>query len=227
MTVTRRRAFGPSTLFGAPQCDPSVGPNARDGHVRPEHRPDHDDRRQRAFRLTISVRRIITVQGREVDCALEPCTVGAALLSGTTPIEATSAPISFDPDVPAIPRLHRGVHGRRCVHVSDDRDHHLQPGRRGLRRGGLNQVKGGRTAFAFGFSEPIACSTTPTDWTVFLSNGQGRFTGGTADFVAFASAFDGFDFPSAFLTGEIKISGGAHALAAAGEDHGGDGEGAH
>ena len=43
----------------------------------------------------------------------------------------------------------------------------------------VNQVKSGHTALAYGFSDdPIACSTTPTEWTVLLSNGSGRFTGG-------------------------------------------------
>ena len=186
VTVTGER-FGPSTLFGVAQCDPSVGPNAgTDACDLSNARTTTTDRNGRV-QMTISVRRIITVQGREVDCALEPCTIGAATLSGTTPIEATSAPISFDPAVPAIPRL--------TVELTvDDASASAMTGTITCNREAeayvetaVNQVKGGATAFAFGSSRgsdrvqhhPDRVDGRP------VSNGSGRFTGGKADFEAF------------------------------------------
>ncbi|MET0903841.1 MAG: neocarzinostatin apoprotein domain-containing protein [Acidimicrobiales bacterium] len=220
VTVTGER-FGPSTSFGAAQCGPTVGPSsgtdACDLSTARTTTTDSDGR----VELTMVVRRIITVQGREVDCALESCAVGAATLSGTTPIEAKAVPISFDPDVPAIPRL--------TVELTvDDASSASMTGTVTCNRDAeayvdatLNQVKGGHAVYAYGFADgPIACSTTPTEWTVLLSNGSGRLTGGTADFEAFASAYDGFDSASTLVTGETKISGGPARSLPPGENPG-------
>jgi hypothetical protein len=221
VTVTGE-GFGASTSFGAAQCDPSVGPGAGtaacDLSTARTTTTDSSGRVQ----LAMTVRRIITVQGREVDCAIDPCTIGAATLSGgTTPIEAASAPISFDPNVPAIPRL--------TVELTvDDATASAMTGTITCNRDAeayvetaVSQEKGGRAAFAYGYSDsPIACSTAPTEWTVLLSNGSGRFTGGQADFEAYGWASDGFDTASTFVTGQIQMSGGPTRSLPPGEDPG-------
>ena len=221
VTVTGE-GFGPSTSFGAAQCDPSVGPNAgtdvcdlstatitttdSSGHVQ----------------LTMDVRRIITVQGRDVDCALEPCTVGAATLSGgTTPIEAASAPISFDPNVPAIPRLTIELTVEDATASAMTGTATCNREAEAFVEAALTQEKGGSIAFAFGFSDdPIACSTTPTEWTVELSSGSGRFTGGKAEFEAYGAAYDGYDSVSTLVTGEVHVSGGPALALPPGENPG-------
>ena len=57
--------------------------------------------------LTMTVRRIILVQGVEVDCAVAgACILGAATIpDGFNPTESASSSIQFDPNVPPIPRL--------------------------------------------------------------------------------------------------------------------------
>lgn len=220
VTVTGE-GFGAFSSFGAAQCDPSVGPGAgTDACDLSTARTTSTDGNGRV-RLTMNVRRIITVQGREVDCALEPCTVGAATLSGTTPIEATSAPISFDPNVPPIPRL--------TIELTvDDATATTMTGTVTCNRDAeayvetlVTQAKNGHTAFAYGSSDgSVACSTAPTEWTLLLSNGSGRFTGGRADYEAYAYAYDGFESASALTTGQVQVSGGPRRSLPPGEQPG-------
>ena len=126
VTVTGER-FGPSTSFGVAQCDPSVGPSggidACDLSTARTTTTDSDGRVQ----LTMIVRRIITVQGREVDCALEPCTVGAATLRRHHADRSHVGADQLRPRRSGDPPPHGRAHGRRRLRVIDDRDRHLQP----------------------------------------------------------------------------------------------------
>lgn len=220
VTVTGE-GFGPSTSFGAAQCDPSVGPDAgTDACDLSTARLTSTDAAGQV-ELTMPVRRIITVQGREVDCALEPCTIGGATLSGTTPIEAASAPISFDPSVPPVPRL--------TIEVTvDDVTGSAITGTVTCNREAeayidayLSQQKGGHAAFAYGYSEQsIACDTAPTEWTATLTTGSGRFTGGQADYEVYAYAYDGFEDASSLATGQVRVSAGPFRALPPGEQPG-------
>jgi hypothetical protein len=171
--------------------------------------------------ITLQVRRIITVQDREIDCALEPCVLGAATISGTTPIEAVTAPISFDPAVPPVPRLSlevtveevSGSVAEGSVTCNRDAEAFLEVV--------VSQERGGRTASAYGYTvEPIACTTSPTNWTASLTEGVGRLTGGQATYDAYAYAYDGFEDASAFETGRVHVSGGPRLVPPLGEQPG-------
>jgi hypothetical protein len=220
VTVTGE-GFGAFTSFGAAQCDPSVGPNAgTDACDLSTARTATTDGNGRV-RLTMPVRRVIIVEGREVDCALAPCTLGAATLSGTTPIEATSVPISFDPSVPPIPRLTVELTVDEASSTSMTGTVTCNRDAEAFVETVVNQVKGSHAAFAYGYSDgPIACSTSPTEWTVALSSGTGRFTGGKATFQAYGWAFDEFESASTLVSGEVQVSGGGHRALPPGEQPG-------
>jgi hypothetical protein len=220
VTVTGE-GFGAFMSFGAAQCDPSVGPDAgTDACDLSTARTTTTDGNGRV-QLTMPVRRIITVQGREVDCALEPCTLGAATLSGTTPIEATAVPISFDPNVPPVPRL-------TIEMTVDDATATTMTGTVTCNRDAeafvealVDQTKGGHSAFAYGSSDgPVDCGTAPTEWTIILSSGSGRFTGGVADFEAYGYAYDGFESASTLISGQVHVTGGPRRSLPPGEQPG-------
>lgn len=201
--------FAPNTFFGAAQCDPTVGPEAGTAACDLSTARTTSTDGNGDVHLDLPVRRIIIVQGHEVDCALSPCTLGAATLSGTTPIEATSVPISFDPSVPPVPRLQVGL-------TVDDVTVAAVSGTVTCNREAevfadafVQQLKGSHEAFAYGFTdESIVCDTTPTEWTARLVDGSGRLTGGPATYEVFASAYDGFESASATVSGEATLSGG-------------------
>jgi len=204
--------FTPNTSFGAAQCDPTVGPDAgTDACDLTTARTATTDAFG-AVQLDVTVRRIIIVQGHEVDCALSPCTMGAATLQGTTPIEATSTPISFDPSVPPVPRLEvlltidevttSGMSGTvTCNRAAD-----------AFLEAIVQQTKGSAEAVGYGFTDqPIACEETPTPWAVAFTDGDGVLTGGPATYEAFASAYDGFESADAQQSGAVKLSGGGNS----------------
>lgn len=208
VTVTAE-GFDPLTSFGAAQCDPSLGPGAGleacDLSTARTTTTDADGRVQ----LDMPVRRIITVQGRVVDCALEPCILGAATISGTTPIEVATTPISFDPEVPPVAPLviEVTVHGLTDSVITGTITCNREA--EAFLDAYLRQQKGTHAAIAYGYSEePLACDTSPTEWAVSLVNGSGRLTGGQADYEAYASAYDGFESASSLATGQVQVTGG-------------------
>lgn len=220
VTVTGS-GFLPDTFFGAAQCDPSVGPDAGtaacDLSTARTTYTDSDGN----VELQMPVRRIIIVQGNEVDCALSPCTLGAATLEGsTTPIQATSVPISFDPSVPAVPRLQITLTVEAVSASSVSATVTCNREAEAFADGFVQQQKGGHEASAYGFSGPIACDTAPTQLTIDLQNGSGVLTGGPASYEVFASAYDGFESASADVAGEIHISGGGRGPTIPGEQPG-------
>ncbi|MFZ6005350.1 MAG: neocarzinostatin apoprotein domain-containing protein [Actinomycetota bacterium] len=209
VTVTGS-GFLPDTFFGAAQCDPSVGPDAGvDACDLSTARTSYTDG-EGNVELQMPVRRIIIVQGNEVDCALSPCTLGAATLEGsTTPIQATSVPISFDPDVPAVPRLEVDLTVEHVTVSSLSGTISCNREAEAWADAFLSQEKGGHFASAYGFSEQIPCDTTPSEWTIPLQSGSGVLTGGPATYELFASAHDGFESASANVAGETRLAGGA------------------
>jgi hypothetical protein len=208
-TVTvRGTGFSANTTFGAAQCDPTVGPDAgTEGCDLSTARTTTTDGNG-DVQIDLQVRRIIIVQGREVDCALSPCTIGAATLSGSTPIEATSLPISFDPSVPPVPRLEVSMtvddvttsQATGTVTCNRSADAFLEVA--------VQQTKGNSQASAYGFAGSIACDVAPSPWTVRFTEGDGVLRGGLATYAAFASAYDGFDSADAQQSGEVKVAGG-------------------
>lgn len=208
VTVTGS-GFLPDTFFGAAQCDPSVGPDAGVAACDlSTARTTYTDS-EGNVELQMPVRRIIIVQGNEVDCALSPCTLGAATLEGTTtPIQATSVPISFDPDVPPIPRLEIELTVDRVTVSSLSGTIACNREAEAFADGFLQQEKGKHSATAYGFSSQIPCDTTPTQWTMQFQGGSGVLTGGPATYGVFASAYDGFESDSAELAGETRLAGG-------------------
>ena len=96
------RRFTPNTSFGAAVCSPTVP--GIDGCDLSNTALTTTDSKGQAT-VTLRVRRMITVRGHQIDCALKPCILGAGTVDGITPIETTGVPISFDPDVPPLPKL--------------------------------------------------------------------------------------------------------------------------
>jgi hypothetical protein len=197
------RGFLASTSFGAAQCDPAVegidGCDLSNVALTTTNENGH-------VRLSMTVRRIISVQGRRVDCALSACTLGAATLDGTTPIEAVSAPLTFDPTVPPIPELRvrvtidgatsAGVTG--TVTCSRDGQASVDVS--------LQQHLNGRSAFAYAFTDrPVRCGPTPRTWTISYAEGSDRLTSGKAHYDAFASGSDDLDSVFVELSGTIKV----------------------
>ena len=169
----------------------------------------------------MQVRRIITVQGNEIDCALDPCNLAVATLDGTTVIEGFAVPIAFDPDVPPVPALELAL-------TVDDASGAVATGTVTCNREAeafiqvlLQQEKGGQTVFASGATdEPVPCTTTPTQWSASLTDAVGHLVGGQATYEAFGDAFDGFDGAFDFVTGDLRISGGPRAVLPIGEQPG-------
>jgi hypothetical protein len=200
--------FLPNTYFGAAQCDAATLPNA--GITACDlstSRTTYTDGGGNVH-VDMRVRRIIVVNGGEVDCALAPCVIGAATLDGTTPIEGTSFPIAFDPSVPAVPRLSVDL-------TVDDVSASSLSGTVTCNRDAevftdsfVEQQKGGHTSYAYGFTDqPVACSTTPTQWTTPLTGGSGALAGGPATYDVSASAYDGVEEAYASVSGEVVLSG--------------------
>ncbi len=197
------RGFLPSTSFGAAQCDPSVpgidGCDLSNVELTTTNGNGH-------VRFSMTVRRVITIQGRRVDCALSACTLGAATLDGTTPIEAVSAPLTFDPAVPPIPALRVQVTVDRATTASLTGTVTCTREAQAFVDASVEQHLNGRGAFAYGFTEqPVRCGPTPRTWTIGFAEGSDRLTAGRAAYAAFASASD--DLGSAFAeqSGEIRI----------------------
>jgi hypothetical protein len=201
--------FTPLTSFGAAQCDPTADPDAGiDACDLSTSRLTETDE-SGAVHLTMPVRRIITVQGDEIDCALEPCTLGVATLDGTTPIDALAVAITFDPAVPPVPALSlalsvdavSGSTASGTVTCNRDSTAFVDLF--------LAQEKGDHTTFASGATEePVDCTTAPTAWTITFSEVRGRLTGGGASYQAFALAFDGFDDAADEVAGQVQVTGG-------------------
>jgi hypothetical protein len=221
MVTVTAEGFSPLTTFGAAQCDATAPPGSGIAACDLSTSRTTTTNDDGAAQITLPVRRIITVQEREIDCALEPCVLGAATISGTTPIEAVTAPISFDPTVPPVPRLSLDV-------TVEDVSGSAVEGTVTCNREAeafvelvVRQERGGRTASAYGYTgEPIACTTTPTAWTAVLGEGVGRLTGGQATYEAYAYAYDGFEDASAAATGQVHVSGGPRLVPPLGEQPG-------
>ncbi len=201
--------FAQNTSFGIVQCDPTAGPDAGiDSCDLSTVRLTSTDGGGNV-RYAFPVRRIIVVQGREIDCALSPCNIGAATVSGTTPIEAATAPISFDPAVPPVPRLAiditvdevtaAGVTG----HITCNRDAET------YLDASVQQVKGKHTAFAYGYSDgAITCTTVPTSWTIPFFDSTAVLLGGKATYDVYGYAYDGFEVVDTVVSGTATLRGG-------------------
>jgi hypothetical protein len=167
--------------------------------------------------LTFTVRREInTVRTGLVDCAvLQNCVIGAATLQGdlVTVVEAALATTSFDPNVPATPRLSIDVEVvsasateftatitcNRAVEASIDAS--------------LTQIRGKQRANSGGFQEsPVLCGTTPQQVIVPLAPGSGRFQPGTATLSVFAFAFDRSESASDSSEFVIEIRGATNKI---------------
>jgi hypothetical protein len=85
----------------------------------------------------------------------------------------------------------------------------------------VSQERAGHTAIAYGYTdEPIACTTSPTEWTASLTDGVGRLTGGPATYEVYGYAYDGFEDASASSTGQVHVSGGPRLVPPLGEQPG-------
>ena len=165
-----------------------------------------------AFSHTYTVRRIITTESGDVDCAVaDACRLVAANSSSTT--EAAAVPISFDPTVPPFEDLE--------VDVT------LDPTGTVVAKTGVVTLTGtitcNRTADAFvdGFVRQragrtfidgevfaeVACGPTPTTWTASGSGFNGIFKGGSAQVDLFAFAFDGDEEAFGETFGTVKLRG--------------------
>lgn len=148
--------------------------------------------------LTFTVRREInTTRSGLVDCALPPgCVIGAATLGGdlVTVVEAAVAVTSFDPDVPAVPRLSIDVDvvsasaSAFTARITCNRDAQASID------GSLTQIRGRQEAGSYGYAGgSVQCGVTPREVFVPLAPGFGRFSPGDATLYVFASAYDGFE----------------------------------
>jgi hypothetical protein len=208
-TVTVRGiAFDPNTTFGAAECgaeasQAGLGVAACDLSAEALGRTGDDG----SITLPLRVRRVIVVQGKEIDCAVaNACIIGAATIpDGFTPTEAASAPIQFDPSIPAFPRLQvqltvtevskYAVRGTAVCNREADF----------FVDASLHQVHGSRelTAEAYG---DFKCRPTPITWVApFVSGVLGS---GTVEYSVSGFAFDGFENASAEATGTAHVSGG-------------------
>jgi hypothetical protein len=204
--------YDANTQFGAAECDAklagelqnsagcdlttvAIGRTAGDGTVS----------------LTMPVRRIIQVQGVEVDCAVAGACVlgGATIPNGFDPTEAASAAIQFDPNVPPIPRL--------SVEITvDEVTPYVVSGTATCNRAAtlnvnafVHQTRGSNEIVANGYSEdPIPCGPTPGPWSTTLFDSTGRLAGGTVDYTVFGYAYDGFESAQATTSGETRVSPG-------------------
>jgi hypothetical protein len=212
-TVTVRGTnFDSNTQFGAAECDAKLAGElqnsagcdlttvglartAGDGTVT----------------FTMPLRRIIQVQGVDVDCAVAGACVlgGATIPDGFNPTEAASAAIQFDPNVPPIPRL--------TVAVTVDKvTRYVVSGTVTCNRAAnfnasvfVHQTRGRNEIVANGYSEDASpCGPTPAPWSTILYESTGRLAGGTVDYQVFGYAYDGFESADAITTGETRLSPG-------------------
>jgi hypothetical protein len=206
VTVTGT-GFSPNTFFGAAQCDaaaaPEIGIDACDLSTSRTSSTDADGNVQ----IEMPVRRIITVQGNEIDCALSACIIGAATLDGTTPIESTGVPIAFDPSVPPVPPLEISITVDKVTLASVTGTVTCNRAAQTFADVQIQQQKGTAQAFAYGYTdEPITCGPAPVGWTAPVVDTFGVFTGGPATYQAFASAYDGFEDAFTEASGAIRLS---------------------
>jgi len=166
------------------------------------------------FTTDFTVERLIeTPAAGPVDCAVAPgtCAVGV----GTLDLSQTAiAPLAFDPDVPAQPRLEIGVTidpvgtvtpktgaGTVTGTVTCSSPAEVFVDGFASQRAGRVDVQG------FFFTEAIACDGSAT-WTADLQPSNGRFAGGKVDVDIFAFGFDENQFDEAQLTTVIRLKGG-------------------
>ena len=212
-TVTVRGVrFDPNTLFGAALCDASLAGalQSADGcdlQTTSTGRTGSDG----TVTLTMTVRRIILVQGVEVDCAVAgACILGAATIpDGFNPTESASSSIQFDPNVPPIPRLTVELTVDTITRyvvsgtVTCNRDAELYA------NAFVHQTRGQREILASGFSaEGSSCGPTPAPWSAILFESSGRLSGGTVDYEVFGYAYDGFETADVNASGQIRLSPG-------------------
>lgn len=195
--------FTPRKTFGAALCDPRV-PGIDGCDL--SNTPITTTRSSGRAVLTMNVRRIITVQGRRVDCALQPCVLGAGTVNGLDPIETDSVPVTFDPDVPPLPDLRLRltvdeITTRRMTGtVTCTRPARATVGG-SLRQGGVRPVAEGNTPTT------IPCGSTPTTWTFRYSYHVGDPVPAEARFDVSASAFDDLDYVGASVSGMTTVIG--------------------
>ena len=118
--------------------------------------------------------------------------------------EATSVPISFDPDVPPLPKLQvrvtlssattRGMTG--TITCSREATADVS--------GFVQQPSGG---WADGYTRAsIDCGTTKAAWSINYQSRQGDIVAGPAHYEVYASGTDGLDYASASLSGNVKLT---------------------
>lgn len=159
--------------------------------------------------FAMTVKRFIQVQGEQVDCALpDECIIGAATLGNDliTPIEPAFVPIQFDPDAPVVPPIDIDLD---VSDVSGD----AVAGTVVCNRAGTAYVDGnilqrkhGNYAGRYGYIE-LPCDTVPTAFEVPLVYGEGRVTGGTAEYSVYASVSDGFEYDDDYESGSVHVTG--------------------
>jgi hypothetical protein len=162
-----------------------------------------------AFSAPFEVQRLITVQGAEVDCAPDACSVGAGNISDFA--EAAAAPLTFDPNVPPAPRLA----------IDSELD-----GSGSFTRAGDATVSGvvtcnmPATVFVEGFAEQragrsiisgsffttIECDGA-TPWTATTEFANGVFRGGRTDVQVFVFGDSGSMFDEDFGEATIRLTG--------------------
>ena len=200
--------------FGAAQCDATLVL---------EHQADACDLRTSRIAtvgedgtasLELTVRRIITTAaGGEVDCAVEgACDIGGGSFEGfATAIEGDRVPILFDENVPPVPPLELDVTVDEITAstasgtVTCNREATFQI------EGNVTQTKGRTTASAYGyFYDGMACDTDPSEWTMMLNPNNRRFTGGSASYMFYAYAYDGFESAFTQVEGDTRLRGRPH-----------------
>ena len=160
-------------------------------------------------------REIVTASG-VTDCAeVDACVIGAATLESdlVTVIEGAIVPVSFDPTVPAVPRLTVDVEVISAsavaftvrVTCSREAEAYLD--------GNLTQTAGNQSASSYGYSNgQSSCGPDPVERTIPLAPGTGRFRPGAAELSVFASAYDGVESASGTDQFDVQLRGNANKV---------------
>lgn len=198
----RGRGFSPSTSFGAAQCDPAVG-GIEGCDISQPVLTSTDAKGQ--VRFSMPLRRIITIQGVKRDCARLPCVLAGATLEGTTPLEAATAPITFDPRVPPLPTLKVQVAVTEVTPTGMSGTVVCARAATAYIDGSVVQRITGTPATAYGYTRNVGCDTTPTTWSMRFAYRDGRLVAGSARYQVFASANDELDYAYASRSGSTTI----------------------
>lgn len=213
VTVTGSKLDPRFSSFGTAQCDAALVQasqiDACDLSTSRISTVDGDGNAE----VDLVVRRIITTPlGGEIDCAVPgACVIGAGTFEGfATAIEGATHPISFDPAVPPVPPLELELEVDEVTAdavsgtVSCNREASF------YFDAYLSQMRAGQWAEAYAYlSDDLACGTDPVEFTVAMMPFGRRLVGGPAEFVAYGSAYDGFESADAELARDVVLQGAA------------------